>query len=242
MDGQPITASSRIGTIFSFGYVSLNISGLRSEDSGNYICRAVNRSGEDRSEASFVVKGSNSLTASTGLEEQRAYIQKTEQLEQYQASKMMKSEMTSEPTNQAPEFKTCIKDQCEVKEGGFAHFEARLEPMGDHTMKVEWLKDGQPVEASSRITSFFNFGYVALTVKQVALHDQGTYSCVASNAAGRAETKAQLRCNGRADAEFQSKSWESVQQMESRKVETRMEVQQEVTSAPRFVSALKGTK
>ena len=86
-------------------------------------------------------------------------------------------------------------------------------------MNVQWLKDGQPVEASSRITSFFNFGYVALTVKQVALHDQGTYSCVASNAAGRAETKAQLRCNGRADAEFQSKSWESVQKMESRKGE-----------------------
>lgn len=37
-----------------------------------------------------------------------------------------------------------------MKEGGFAHFEARLEPMGDHTMKVEWFKDGKPVEASSR--------------------------------------------------------------------------------------------
>ena len=42
------------------------------------------------------------------------------------------------------------QDQAEVKEGGFAHFEARLEPMGDHTMKVEWFKDGRPVEASSR--------------------------------------------------------------------------------------------
>ena len=240
-DGQPITASSRIGTIFSFGYVSLNISGLRSEDSGNYICRAVNRSGEDRSEASFVVKGSNSLTASTGLEEQRAYIQKTEQLEQYQASKMMKSEMTSEPTNQAPEFKTCIKDQCEVKEGGFAHFEARLEPMGDHTMKVEWLKDGRPVEASSRITSFFNFGYVALTIKQVANHDQGTYACVASNACGRVETKAQLRMGLKTESEFQAKNWESIQKMESQKTETRTEIVQEVTSSPKFVSPLKGT-
>merc|ERR1719402_887291 len=240
-DGQPITASSRIGTIFSFGYVSLNISDLRAEDAGTYTCRAVNKSGEDRTQASFNVKASNSMTASTGLEEQQAYIQKTEQLEMYQASKMSKAEMTIEQPNQAPEFKTNIKDQAEVKEGGFAHFEARLEPMGDHTMNVQWLKDGQPVEASSRITSFFNFGYVALTVKQVALHDQGTYACVASNAAGRAETKAQLRCNGRADAEFQSRSWESCQMMENRKVETHMEIEQEVTSAPRFVSALKGT-
>merc|ERR1719474_1311657 len=159
----------------------------------------------------------------------------------YQASKMSKAEMTIEQPNQAPEFKTNIKDQCEVKEGGFAHFEARLEPMGDHTMKVEWLKDGRPVEASSRITSFFNFGYVALTVKQVAHHDQGTYSCIATNACGRTETKAQLRMISKADADFQSKSWESIQMMETRKVETSMEIQQEVTSAPRFVSALKGT-
>ena len=240
-DGQAITASSRIGTIFSFGYVSLNISDLRAEDAGSYTCRAVNKSGEDRTQASFNVKASMAMTASTGLEEQQAYIQKTEQLEMYQASKMTKSEMTIEQPNSAPEFKTNIKDQAEVKEGGFAHFEARLEPMGDHTMNVQWLKDGQPVEASSRITSFFNFGYVALTVKQVALHDQGTYACVASNAQGRVETRAQLRCNGKADAEFQSKSWESVQQMESRKMETRTEIHQEVTSAPRFVSALKGT-
>merc|ERR1719402_1076416 len=242
-DGQPITASSRIGTIFSFGYVSLNISDLRAEDAGTYICRAINKSGEDRSQASFSVKASMSMTASTGLEEQRAYIQKTEQLEQYQASKMTKSEMTIEQPTQAPEFKTNIKDQLEVKEGGFAHFEARLEPMGDHTMKVEWLKDGRPVEASSRITSFFNFGYVALTVKQVASHDQGTYTCVATNACGRAETVAELKTVSRAEADFQSKSWESVQAMEStKKVETRMEVETtEVTSSPRFVSALKGT-
>ena len=240
-DGQPITASSRIGTIFSFGYVSLNISGLRAEDAGTYICRAVNKSGEDRSQAAFAIKSSSALTASTGLEEQRAYIQKTEQLEQYQASKMMKSEMSMEQTSQAPEFKTSLKDQCDVKEGGFAHFEARLEPMGDTTMKVEWLKDGMPVEASSRITSFFNFGYVALTIKQVANHDQGTYSCVACNARGKAETKAQLRMGLKTEGEFQSKTWESIQKMETSKVETKMEVHQEVTSSPKFVSPLKGT-
>jgi len=240
-DGQPITASSRIGTIFSFGYVSLNISDLRAEDAGTYTCRAINKSGEDRSQASFSVKASMSMTASTGLEEQRAYIQKTEQLEQYQASKMTKSEMTIEQPTQAPEFKTNIKDQLEVKEGGFAHFEARLEPMGDHTMKVEWLKDGRPVEASSRTTSFFNFGYVALTVKQVAHHDQGVYSCIATNACGRTETKAQLKMISKSEADFQNKSWESIQKMETKKVETSMEFQQEVTSAPKFVSSLKGT-
>lgn len=51
-------------------------------------------------------------------------------------------EMTS-----APVFKTKLKDTS-AKEGGYAHFEARLEPIGDPTLKVEWLKDGRPIEAS----------------------------------------------------------------------------------------------
>ena len=189
----------------------------------------------------FCVKASTTLTSSTGLEEQHAYIQKTEQLEMYQASKHSKVEMNYEQPTQAPEFKTQLKDQAEVKEGGFAHFEARLEPMGDHTMKVEWFKNGKPVEASSRITSFFNFGYVALTVKQVAMHDQGTYTCVASNACGKTETSAQLKTVIKAESEFQSKSWQSVQSMEQTQVESREEIIQEVTSAPKFMSALKGT-
>ena len=241
-DGRSITASSRIATVFSFGYVSLTISGLRGDDSGTYTCRATNKSGEDMTQANVNINASTTLTSSTGLEEQMAYIQKTEQLEMYQQSKHSKSEVTYEQPTQAPEFKTQLKDQVEVKEGGFAHFEARLEPMGDHTMKVDWFKNGKPVEASSRITSFFNFGYVALTVKQVATHDMGTYTCVASNACGKTETSAELKAVVKAESEFQSKSSAKIQTMEERRtVETKKEVVQEVTSAPRFMSQLKGT-
>ena len=133
-------------------------------------------------------------------------------------------------------------DQPDIKEGGFAHFEARLEPMGDASMKVEWLKNGKPVDASSRITSFFNFGYVALTIKQVAMHDAGTYTCIATNKMGRAQTSAKLTTTSKQEAEFQSKSWSTIQQMESSKVQTQTTmVQQEVTMAPQFVSQLKGT-
>ena len=48
----------------------------------------------------------------------------------------------------APVFKTEPKDTTS-REGGYAHFEARLEPIGDPTLKVEWLKDGRPMEAST---------------------------------------------------------------------------------------------
>jgi titin len=108
------------------------------------------------------------MTSTTGIAEQQQYIEKVQQLEQYQQSKMTSSRMESVvEVNQPPQFNSPIQDQVNVREGGFAHFEARLEPMGDHSMVVEWFKDGRPVDASSRITSFFNFGYVALTIKQV---------------------------------------------------------------------------
>lgn len=33
-------------------------------------------------------------------------------------------------------------------EGGKIHFETRIEPVGDPTIKIEWLKNGQSIEAS----------------------------------------------------------------------------------------------
>lgn len=62
-----------------------------------------------------------------------------------------------------PQFKTPIKDQQNIKEGGFAHFEARLEPLGDSTLQVEWLKDGKPVEASKYTLPKMIFMYIKLT-------------------------------------------------------------------------------
>lgn len=241
-DGRPITASSRIQQLFSFGYVSLNINGLRAEDAGTYTCRACNAAGEAITQASVQVSVSQQLMQSTGIAEQQQYIEKVQQLESYQASKQMtRMESVTVESTQAPEFKSPILDQLDIKEGGFAHFEARLEPMGDASMKVEWLKDGHAVDASSRITSFFNFGYVALTIKQVALHDAGTYSCVAHNKCGKAETSAKLTTTSRQDSEFQSKQWSSIQQMETRKEVVSTSMQQEVSMAPKFVSQLKGT-
>ena len=241
-DGKAITASSRIGTLYSFGYVSLNISSLRSEDAGTYICVARNAAGEAMTQSQIGVIAEAKLTSATGIAEQQQYIEKVQQLEQFQASKQMVSRMESvaEPA-QAPQFSTPLQDQLNIREGGFAHFEARLEPMGDHTMEVNWYKDGRPVDASSRITSFFNFGYVALTIKQVANHDAGVYCCVARNSRGQAQTEAHLTTISKTEGDFQSKSWSSIQKMEMSKTS---KTSQEVTvqqEAPRFVSQLKGT-
>lgn len=65
-DGRAITASSRITTIFNFGYVSLNIMHLRAEDAGTYTVRAVNRMGEAISTSTLKVFARTSVTGDLG--------------------------------------------------------------------------------------------------------------------------------------------------------------------------------
>lgn len=142
---------------------------LRAEDAGSYTVRAVNQLGEAISTATLQVYSRSTVTGDLGIPEQQRYIEKVGELEAYQHMQHQKYVQETPESLYPPEFKTPIKDQIGVRERGFAHFEARLEPVGDSTLKVEWMKDGRPVEASSRITTFFNFGYVALTIKVLTI-------------------------------------------------------------------------
>ena len=49
-----------------------------------------------------------------------------------------------------------------VGEAEAAHFECQLEPIGDPTLRIEWLHNGQPLPYSSRIQMSHDFGFVAL--------------------------------------------------------------------------------
>lgn len=244
-DGRPITASSRITAIFNFGYVSLNILQLRAEDAGSYTVRAVNRLGEAISTSTIRVISRSTVTADLGIPEQQRYIEQTEQLEAYQRQQHQKYVHEVAESSSKPEFKSPIKDQLNIGEGGFAHFEARLEPVGDSSLRVEWFKDGRPVEASSRITSFFNFGYVALTIKQVTIHDVGTYTCTASNTLGQATTTAKLTVTTKKDILYESQNEHGLEKIQSLEDSSRYSRRQEeevtVTQAPRFLGPLKGT-
>lgn len=245
-DGRPITASSRITAIFNFGYVSLNIMHLRAEDTGTYTVRAVNRIGEAISTASLSVFSRSTVTGDLGIPEQQRYIEETQRLEDYQRYASNQKFVEEAPECiMPPVFKSPIKDQLNIREHGFAHFEARLEPVGDATLRVEWLRDGQPVEASSRITSFFNFGYVALTIKQVTVNDIGTYTCRAINALGEAQTNARLTVVSRQDILFDSQhpqGLEQIQQLEdSSRYQRKQDEEVTVTERPRFLGPLKAT-
>lgn len=244
-DGRPITASSRITAIFNFGYVSLNILHLRAEDAGSYTVRAVNRLGEAISTATMRIRIKSTVTGDLEIPEQQRYIEKVEELEAYQKSQRGKYVQEIPESTQPPEFKTPIKDQLNIKEGGYAHFEARLEPVGDTTMRIEWLKDGRPLEASSRSTTFFNFGYVALTIKQVTIHDVGVYSCRAYNAMGQATTSANLSVVTKKDIQYDSQHPGGLQKIHHLEDTSRYtkstEEETRVTQKPRFLGPMKGT-
>ena len=91
----------------------------------------------------FLVK--DGIVSDSGIEEQKRYIESTMRLESQQNRHRVEEIIE---TTTVPQFVVKVKENIAVGEGGVAHFEARLEPTGDPTLKVEWYKDSRILEAS----------------------------------------------------------------------------------------------
>ena len=81
-------------------------------------------------------------------------------------------DLYSKTTMQKPRFKKKLVSQ-KQKVLGAVHFECHIVPIGDPTMKVEWLLDGKPLEYANRIMEVFEFGYAALDFSAVYPRDTG---------------------------------------------------------------------
>lgn len=103
----------------------------------------------------------------------------------------------------------------------------------------------QIVSTGSRITTFFNFGYVALTIKYVTIHDVGIYTCRAYNRVGEAHTTAQLSVISKNDVIYDSQHPTGLQKIQtledSSRYSRQLQEETQVTQAPRFLGTLKGT-
>lgn len=184
------------------------------------------------------------MTSESGIEEQQAFIKKTQELEEYHKKQYTSATAEDVLPDLPPKFVKKLKDQVNIHEMRTAHFEAALEPQGDATMKIEWFKDGQPLEASSRINTFSNFGYVALTIEKLELRDAGIYTAVATNCQGRDDTSARLTVVSKqtiiTDIQYED-GWEKIQHLEdSSKYRRREEEDIEIRQKPRFVTPLHG--
>lgn len=157
---------------------------LIAEDSGTYTCRAVNLVGSDEVSCTLSCRSTAQILTDTRNEsglEQIHYLE--------DRSKYHRQEVIEETTTQAPIFTTSLNN-VEIKEGQRAHFECRLIPVSDTTMKVEWFHNNTPVKAGSRFVETNSFGFVALDIMYAYPDDSGTYTCRAKNIIGEAITSA----------------------------------------------------
>ena len=78
------------------------------------------------------------------------------QFQQLEArSQTTRTEIVEEQTTQAPVFTSSMKS-IEVKEGQRAHFECRIIPVSDPTLKVEWMHNGNPLKQGKKKEKFEN--------------------------------------------------------------------------------------
>ena len=84
-----------------------------------------------------------------------------------------------------------------LPENGLAHFECKLIPVGDPSLRVEWFHNGKPLSAGSRVKTISDFGFVILEVSGVYQRDAGLYTCKASNKHGETSVSCTLQVKGR---------------------------------------------
>lgn len=187
-NGKPLQSASRFHTTFDFGYIALDIGHAVPEDAGEYTVKAFNQLGQCKSSTNLRVISRDNII----LESQRPEgLDKIRQLEEHQPYK--RPDFEEPPTRQRPVFTQPLQNIDYIHEAETAHFECRLIPVGDPTLKVEWFRNEKPLEDSSRITKVHDFGFVSLDITHVRDEDQGVYMCKASNPLGEAVTTASMR-------------------------------------------------
>jgi titin len=169
-----------------FGFVALDMTHVRDEDAGVYMCRATNALGEAVTTASMRIKSQADILLETQHPEG---MRKIAQLE------MGREPRADEPEKEfeKPIFTQVLTGPSELWEGQNAHFECRVVPVGDPNLKFEWFINGVELQMGSRFQSTHDFGYVNLNIAGVTKDDSGVYSCKAKNLAGEAVSSASLK-------------------------------------------------
>ena len=194
-NGRPLSASSRIQTHYDFGYVALDILDVKKEDAGTYVLVASNALGRQEAQIDLKVDAHAQTVDTTTIHAKT--LQETQRFEmKHETSSSMRMQSSSEQVQMSmapPIFKTPLQDPQPVVEGQNIHLEARLEPINDPSMKVEWFCNNRPLTIGSRFKTYNDFGFIALDVVGVDLKDGGNYVCRASNQLGHTETSANVQ-------------------------------------------------
>ncbi len=206
------------------------------EDEGTYTCRATNLLGQAVISADLQVKVHETIVKDTlhqGAMDQIHYLEQTR----------IRQRDDEGFTTQRPAF-TCGMREVTVTEGSSAHFESKLVPVGDPNLRVDWLKDGKSIQASNRLSTLHDFGFVALDLKYTRPDDSGVYTCCASNALGQAEISARLTVLSAKDGPnadtLHGEALEKIAYLEHRPMHHRTEEEDAASAPPKFVVPLHG--
>lgn len=236
---QPyLILGSRFREGMDFGFVYLDIMHVNAEDSGTYTLKATNVLGSAVNSADLRVKSKETIVKETL---HAAAVEQIAHLEQGNVSQVSHEEGF---TTQAPVFTSTMRDM-QVTEGTPAHFEAKLVPIGDPKLKVEWVKNGKPIQASNRISYLHDFGFVALDLKYTRPDDAGNYTCRAINELGEANITAKLNVlsakEGPQAENLHGDALNKIAHLESRSRGGGFMMEEDaIASAPNFVVSLQG--
>jgi hypothetical protein len=195
-NGKALLAGSRVKTISVFGFVILEVTGVYSRDAGLYTCKASNKHGEASVSCTLQVKGRQGIVLEPQLPQSfKSGTQAIQKLEENLYKRDEPAAAADEQPN-PPKFVSEIKD-LDLVEGQAAHFDCRVEPVGDASMRIEWFHNGRPLGSGSRIRMLDDFGFVVLDIDWTFPRDAGEYVCRATNRWGSATTKAKLVTKGK---------------------------------------------
>merc|ERR1712041_1518 len=128
-----------------------------------------------------------------------------------QAQQQRKEESVTQYS--APQFLTPLKD-VSVMEGQRSHFEAKVGPVGDPSLSVEWFCNGNIITASSRINTSCQFGFVSMDMLHTTASDMGEYVCVVKSDSGSAKSSCRLVVQQKKEVESSSSFEQSSSSMQ----------------------------
>lgn len=202
-NGKALWSGSRIKTINDFGFVILEVSGVYQRDSGLYTCKATNKHGEATVSCKLQVHGRQGIILEPQLPSDfRSGTASIQRLEEnlYKKDEIVQEEEKPNP----PRFVVEIKDNVDVPEGSPIHFDCRVEPANDPTMRIDWFHNGRPFATGSRVHQLFDFGFISLDIDYTYTRDAGEYICRATNKWGTATTKATVTSKSKRNIDFDS--------------------------------------
>ncbi|GMT09920.1 hypothetical protein PFISCL1PPCAC_1217, partial [Pristionchus fissidentatus] len=187
VNGAPLLTGSRVKALYELGFVALDIKGAIAEDSGTYVCKVTNALGEASKQCQITVAPSGTILSDTQHEDSLDKINYLENLNKYG-----RVEIEDSGPDSAPVFVVQMQDPGQIEEGEQVHLECQVKPYNDNSLRVQWLKDGQPIATGHRFRTFYDFGFVSLDILGALAQDAGVYTCHAINALGEAQTDAQF--------------------------------------------------